>query len=68
MKTVEPYNREVEVSLGNVEVNPENVEGCSFKVEGQDKRVEQYKNDQTLQLKIVSVTEENAIPDIMWSK
>jgi hypothetical protein len=53
--------------LGNVEVNPGNVEGGSFKVEDQYKKVEQLKNDRTLQLKIVSVTEENAIPDIIWN-
>ncbi len=37
--------------MGNVEVEPENVEARTFKVEGQDKKVEQFKNDQTLQLK-----------------
>ncbi|MGD6779362.1 hypothetical protein ACQCT3_06605 [Sutcliffiella horikoshii] len=65
---VERLVKEVEVCLGNVEVNPGNVEALTFKVEGQDKKVEQFKNDQTLQLKIVSETEENAKPDIMWSK
>ncbi|MGD6993711.1 hypothetical protein [Sutcliffiella horikoshii] len=65
---VERLVKEVEVRLGNVEVNPGNVEALTFKVEGQDKKVEQFKNDQTLQLKIVSETEENEKPDIMWSK
>jgi len=37
-------------------------------VEAQDKKVEQSINERTLQLKIVSVTEENAIPDIMRSE
>ncbi|MGD6775175.1 MULTISPECIES: hypothetical protein [Bacillaceae] len=68
VQIVERLVKEVEVRLGYVEVNPGNVEALTFKVEGQDKKVEQFKNDQTLQLKIVSETEENAKPDIMGSK
>lgn len=58
--------REVEVRLGNVVVDPGNVEGRTIKVKSQDKKVEQSK--QNFQLKIVSVTKENEILDIMWSK